>query len=64
MPVIPSRREADIRRITGPGQPRQKCSGNLGMIAYVYHPSDSGKSKTGKLISRLTWAKSETLSQK
>jgi hypothetical protein len=48
--VIPTMQEAAVRRITVPGQPRQKKIARphlerkkLGMIVHAYHPSNGGK---------------------
>jgi hypothetical protein len=61
-------KEAEIRKITVPGQPRPKkkkkkvCEIPISMS--TCHPDDSRKHKTGVSQSRLAWAKSKTLYQK
>jgi hypothetical protein len=56
--------KAEIRRISVPGQPRQKTFARphlngkkLGLVAQTCHPSYDGKYKLGGSWSRLTWTK-------
>jgi hypothetical protein len=60
--------EAEMGRIAVPGQPEQKSLQDListekiaGIVAYICHPSDSGKHKIRGSWSRQAWAKSKTL---
>jgi hypothetical protein len=61
---------AEIRRIKVPGQPGQKKKfrrphlnrKKLHMVVHSFHPSYGGKSKIKGLQFRLTWVKSENLS--
>jgi hypothetical protein len=66
MPVILAMWEAKIRRITVPGQPRQKHSQDpistekkLGMVAHACHSSRGLKPKIGGSRSRLGLDKKE-----
>jgi hypothetical protein len=63
--------EAEIRRITVPGQPCGKKfvrshlnSKKLDMVAGFCHPSDGRKHQIGGSWFGLAWAKSESLSPK
>jgi hypothetical protein len=66
--------EADIRRFAVSNQSRQKNveeqistekkKRNLGMVVHVCHSRRNGKLKIEGSWSRLTWAKSKTLSPK
>jgi hypothetical protein len=69
MPTILATWEAEIRRLTIPGQPRQQkfayliSMEKLDLVACICLPSKAWKCKT-KLWFRLAWPKSKTLSPK
>jgi hypothetical protein len=71
--VILATWEAEIRKTSVDGQPRQKSlqdpipmggKKKLHMVAHTYHPSYGGKCKIVGSLSRLAWAKSKTISPK
>jgi hypothetical protein len=61
--------EAEIGRITTPGQPRQKSLKtpsqwkNIGYVAHTCHPKNGGKYKMGESWSRPTWERSKLYHQ-